>query len=899
MEYLKSRESSESNIKVIARFRPLINIEKELTESKELELKFLNEFTVGIPKMMDEYETFSFDRVFNSNASQEEIFDFVGRPIIQEVLTGYNGTVFAYGQTGSGKTYTMMGSNVHDFECRGIIPRSTSLIFQSLAQSSTQTEFTIKCSMLEIYKETLKDLLGNSGELKIKQDKRKGIFIEGLTDVYVVCEEEMLELLALGESNRTVASTKMNTASSRSHQLFMVEIMQKFPNDTEKRGTLNLVDLAGCEKINQTGVTGNKLEEAKKINLSLSALGNVIKALTDKAEHIPYRDSKLTRLLQESLGGNYKTTLIVNCSPHPRNVEDSLNTLKFAQRAKTIKNKAVVNIKKSAEAYIRIIEELKKQLASTVKELDAIKMGAKTPPPPNIKKNEERSPLTNEELSLDTKFSEIKYEENLNIDELQETLNSLKQDQEYYASRIKELEEELDHERKRRLKTEKENFELTSKYNSLLDANCKNFNDDNEFKNENESLKIQVEILKFHLKTMAERFTMNLEKLKNGEKITEWEFTDMTQFTIDKNSRLPVYTEEDSLDVVNTSEYNIDIPINDTVLLSNDIYAQGLCQKIEDSSNVNKDLLIFEMKKQFIRSGIINSELTRGYYEILWKYKLLREKMNLRTKVINTQKERIGILEKMVLSLHNTYGKLVEIFEKLEKDQIKKDAGTDLGKGKIIRFVKPNVQPVQADKPVMRKVNRTGTAAPLQFLNRKKRNSLIANYDNLYEDHEKYLYLESNLQIQSLYNDQLKKSNEIITVERNSYKKLLDNLTSENSNVYAKEKDRWREFLDDFKDLCEKELVRKQLEINKLNELLGKWIHKYMELEDILGYKTKKKVLNESHKIQIEELLRQTKIHTRPTKLYMQESPLHCRFKSSISTHVSNISGDISPPSFD
>lgn len=899
MEHLKPRESSESNIKVIARFRPLINIEKELTESKEIELKFLNEFTVGIPKMMEEYETFSFDRVFNSNASQEEIFDFVGRPIIQEVLTGYNGTVFAYGQTGSGKTYTMMGSNVHDLECRGIIPRSTNLIFQSLAQSSTQTEFTIKCSMLEIYKETLKDLLGNSGELKIKQDKRKGIFIEGLTDVYVVCEEEMLELLALGESNRTVASTKMNTASSRSHQLFMVEIMQKLPNDSEKKGTLNLVDLAGSEKINQTGVTGNKLEEAKKINLSLSALGNVIKALTDKAEHIPYRDSKLTRLLQESLGGNYKTTLIVNCSPHPRNVEDSLNTLKFAQRAKTIKNKAVVNIKKSAEAYIRIIDELRKQLATTVKELDALKMGIRTPPPINAKKNEERSPLTNEELSLDTKFSEIKYEENLNLEELQETLNSLKQDQEYYASRIKELEEELDHERKRRLKTEKENFELTSKYNSLLDANCKNYNDDNAFKDENESLKIQVEILKFHLKTMAERFTMNLEKLKNGDKITEWEFTDMTQFTIDKNSKLPVYTEEESLDVVNTSEYNIDIPINDTVLLSNDIYAQGLCQKIEDSSNVNKDLLIFELRKQFIRSGIINSELTRGYYEILWKYKLLREKMNLRTKVINTQKERIGILEKMVLSLHSTYGKLVEIFEKLEKDQIKRDAGTELGKGKIIRFVKPNVQPVQADKPVMRKANRTGTAAPLQFLNRKKRNSLLANYDNLYEDHEKYLYLESNLQIQSLYNDQLKKSNEIITVERNSYKKLLDNLTSENSNVYAKEKDRWREFLDDFKDLCEKELVRKQLEINRLNELLGKWIHKYMELEDILGYKTKKKVLNESHKTQIEELLRQTKIHTRPTKLYMHESPLHCRFKSSISTHVSNISGDISPPSFD
>ena len=518
MDSGKQRENGESNLKVIARFRPLIDIELELAENKGIEIQYPNETTVSIPKMLDEFETFSFDRVFSSDASQEDIFNFVGKPIIDDVLTGYNGTVFAYGQTGSGKTYTMMGLGKIETERQGIIPRASNLIFESLASSSTEIEYTIKCSMLEIYKETLKDLLGNSGELKIKQDKRKGIYIEGLTEVCVICEEEMMDVLSLGESNRTVASTKMNTASSRSHQIFILEINQKLPNDTEKRGILNLVDLAGSEKINQTGVTGNKLEEAKKINLSLSCLGNVIKALTDKAEHIPYRDSKLTRLLQESLGGNYKTTLIVNCSPHPRNLEDTLNTLKFAQRAKTIKNKAILNIKKSPEAYMRIIEELKKQLANTVQELDSMKSGQIQiqASEKNLKPGALRTETNNDDVSLDTKF-----EENTNTFELLEHINSLKQDQEHYVSKIKELEEEIDHERKKRMKTEKECFDHSIRYSKHMEATYNSVKNDEFLIEENRSLKQQISILMFHLKSLNSRYASNLEMINNGQIIKE------------------------------------------------------------------------------------------------------------------------------------------------------------------------------------------------------------------------------------------------------------------------------------------------------------------------------------------------------------------------------------------
>lgn len=883
MEVSKARESGGNNLKVIARFRPLIDIEKDLAENKGLEIKYLDETTVGIPKLQDGFETFSFDQVFSSDSSQEAIFNFVGNPIIQDVLAGYNGTVFAYGQTGSGKTYTMMGGKSPDQDSSGIIPRATSLIFRSLASAASENEYTIKCSMLEIYKETLKDLLSNGAELKIKQDKRKGIYVQGITEVCLVCEEEMMELLALGESNRTVASTKMNTASSRSHQLFMVELIQKLPNDSEKRGILNLVDLAGSEKISQTGVTGNKLEEAKKINLSLSALGNVIKALTDHAEHIPYRDSKLTRLLQESLGGNYKTTLIVNCSPHPRNLEDTINTLKFAQRAKTIKNKATVNIKKSPEAYMRMIEELKKKLAATIKELEVYKTSTPTLSP--SRRPGDRSPVLGDELLLEMKFSDIKIEENINLEEMLENVNSLKQDQEHYLLKIKEIEEELDHERKKRIKTEKDCFEANSKYNQLADYNYSKVYSEEHYKEENISLKKQVDLLKFHLKSMNALYAANLEKIHNGESVKEWEFTDMSNFATGQNAELPIYTEEFSLEVVNTSEFAIDIPVNQTILMSNDRYAQGLCRNIEDASKVSKDLLLFEVKKQFIQSGMINCEMSRAYYEILWKYKLIREKMNLRSKVIKTQRERINTLEKMVGSLHNSFNKLSEILEILEKDQARIEKSNEIGKGKFIRFIKPNDNP-------SRKNNRMVTSIPFNFAKDPRRNSA-----QTFSTHHKSLYLESDLQIQMLYNQQLKKSNEILTIERNSYKQLLDDLTKENSDVYVKEKDRWKKFIEEFKCICEKELIRKQVEINKLNELLGEWMHKYIEIEDNVGNSKKKLDLEE--RVTMESLLKETKIHLRPTKLFIQESPLHCRFKNSISTHVSNISGDMSPPNFD
>ena len=206
-------------------------------------------------------------------------------------------------------------------------------------------------------------LTQQSADIKIQENPETGVVIEGLSEVYLSSLEEFFEYVELSQSNRKVAETKLNHNSSRSHCILILEVTQSFKKEKLiKKGTLNLVDLAGSEKVSKTGAVGLTLEEAKKINLSLSTLGNVIHALTHKSEHIPYRDSKLTRLLKESLGGNYKTSLIVTCSPHSYNLDEVISSLLFAKRVKTIKNVVKINIKYSYEELQKMVYLLNDKL---------------------------------------------------------------------------------------------------------------------------------------------------------------------------------------------------------------------------------------------------------------------------------------------------------------------------------------------------------------------------------------------------------------------------------------------------------------------------------------------------------------------------------------------------------
>jgi kinesin family protein 5 len=317
---------------------------------------------------------YTFDRVFHTETTQAEIYAAAAAPITQAVLQGYNGTIFAYGQTSSGKTFTMTGNpdDLHDPEVNGIIPRTVHSIFDGIAEADEDTEFTLSVQYVEIYMEKVRDLLADPAELMA--DRARGGFggsyknnlqitedalgVPGLPNaekVYVGSDEEIFDLLQRGNAARATSSTKMNEQSSRSHAVFILSVKQNSPSFS-KTGVLYLVDLAGSEKVKNTGASGMRLDEAKQINKSLSTLGRVINMLTAGAAHVPYRDSKLTRLLQQSLGGNAKTTLLICCSPASSNAEETKSTLEFGLRAKKIKNRAKVNSQRSREELMRMLK---------------------------------------------------------------------------------------------------------------------------------------------------------------------------------------------------------------------------------------------------------------------------------------------------------------------------------------------------------------------------------------------------------------------------------------------------------------------------------------------------------------------------------------------------------------
>uniref|UniRef100_A0A1D1YRB6 Kinesin-like protein n=1 Tax=Anthurium amnicola TaxID=1678845 RepID=A0A1D1YRB6_9ARAE len=362
-----------NNIRVVCRFRPQNS--REIREGGVPIIKY-DEDNVDTCRMEGkEFQgNFTFDRIFPPETQQKFLFDESIKPIVDDVIGGYNGTVFAYGQTGSGKTHTMMGDMDND-EFKGLIPRIVEQIFHSIISSPSTMEYTVKVSYMEIYMEKIRDLLNPQNDnLPIHEEKNRGVYVKGLLEVYVSSVQEVYEVMKRGGNARIVAYTNMNAESSRSHSIFVITVNQKNLNDgSVKSGKLSLVDLAGSEKVGKTGASGQTLEEAKKINKSLSALGMVINALTDgKSTHIPYRDSKLTRILQESLGGNSRTTLIINCSPSSFNEAETLSTLRFGMRAKSIKNKAKINAELSPAELKALLKKAKSEAVSFQQYISAL-----------------------------------------------------------------------------------------------------------------------------------------------------------------------------------------------------------------------------------------------------------------------------------------------------------------------------------------------------------------------------------------------------------------------------------------------------------------------------------------------------------------------------------------------
>ncbi|XP_007935192.1 kinesin-like protein KIF28P [Orycteropus afer afer] len=362
------------SVKVAVRVRPFSQREKNSRSKCVISMLSKTTTTIQDPKNPEHVKTFTFDLAYWSHsgfqkdkdgvlisadpssnfAGQRDVFHDLGRGILDNAWQGYNATLLAYGQTGSGKSYSMIGFGAN----KGIIPNVCEELFQAIKNRERNQEYQVTFSMLEIYNEQVRDLLSRTkklGGLKVREDQQLGFYVDGLTSVPCENYAQIEKLMEQGTKIRTTASTNMNASSSRSHMVVTIQFKQVFlDRHLTKQSSINLVDLAGSERQKSSGSEGDRLREGSRVNLSLTTLGNVISALADaamgkKVLHIPYRDSILTKLLQSALGGNSRTTLIAAISPADICYEETLSTLRYAERAKKIWNKAVVNTWKLKE----------------------------------------------------------------------------------------------------------------------------------------------------------------------------------------------------------------------------------------------------------------------------------------------------------------------------------------------------------------------------------------------------------------------------------------------------------------------------------------------------------------------------------------------------------------------
>ncbi|XP_045504963.1 kinesin-like protein Klp68D [Colias croceus] len=377
---------------------------------------------VNNPKGQD--KLFTYDAAYDCTADTKTIYDEMVRPLVASVLDGFNGCVFAYGQTGTGKTHTMEGTP----DDEGIIPRTFRHMWAHIENTaSPDVTHLVSCSFVELYLEDVRDLLSKEcKKLTIRGQELNGFYIPEMTSIVCKSAAEMVRVMRAGNRNRAAGRTDMNEHSSRSHAVFLVTVETAHRSTNRIRvGKLNLVDLAGSERQRKTGASADRLREAARINQALSSLGNVISALAENSPHVPYRDSKLTRILQDSLGGNSKTIMIANIGPACYNYDETVTTLRYAHRAKAIKNKPVRN-EDPKDAKLREYQAEIERLRALIEQRKAAEKRKKPPKPrvKNMPESEEDTAIIETEHILAASTIE---QEKTRTEELEHQIRSLEE----------------------------------------------------------------------------------------------------------------------------------------------------------------------------------------------------------------------------------------------------------------------------------------------------------------------------------------------------------------------------------------------------------------------------------------------------------------------------------------
>ena len=503
------KDKSES-VKVVMRCRPLTP--KEMEEQRECIVNVdmdIGSIQVYNPGNIKELKSFTFDHTYDWRATQQLIFEQTALPILESIMEGYNGTIFAYGQTGTGKTYTMEGNdNETD---KGIIPRSIDWIFNNIKNYPAQ-QFLVRVSFVEIYNEEVRDLLSKAKRQKLNvREKDKVFYVENVTVIQAENSQMTLDIMKAGRVNRATGATKMNPGSSRSHSIFSITVESSTLDEQGeahyKVGKLNLVDLAGSERQSKTESTGERFIEATKINLSLTCLGSVInKLVSGKQQYIPYRDSKLTMLLQDSLGGNTKTVMIANVGPADYNYDETLNTLWYASRAKKIKNKPRIN-EDPKDALLRQYQEeielMKKKLLAMGKADLVMQISGNSGVGRNIINEEKQIQKAIEDMENERR--QFKAQSEAEINKIKEQKNKSEEEKKKLIEEIKKKNEENNIKKK-------EGEELLAKYKKIKGQMIKG--DDTQKKVKEQEIEIRRQREELEIKKREEQRLKEIQEEK-------------------------------------------------------------------------------------------------------------------------------------------------------------------------------------------------------------------------------------------------------------------------------------------------------------------------------------------------------------------------------------------------